>query len=148
MAGIGQQTPTPSAIGYHILHRFTGIVRHGERFELQLADRKGRVAIYPPGSVWQATFTFQHHAAAWGQPDIATILGGEAHRTTGMVAVFVGNQERRHGDRLDTQTDQARGHLSKPEAAVQQDSCRAALHQPGIALAAAAQTGETHPMSI
>ena len=141
---IGQDAQPHMTVAADELNRFTSVVRHRERSNLDGVDREsviGIEAVY----LGQAGEALRHCGErAERQPDRCLVTRRECCNAAYVIAVLMGHDDGSDRFRRNADARQPCDSIANAEAAVDEHSCRTRLHQQAIAFAAAAETGEAH----
>jgi hypothetical protein len=117
---IGQQAKPSGAIGKYKLTGLLRIVRNSEWMQFDVAHGKGFMIaeLLNPDPVVDTRP--QSSQGTFGQPQRQAMLAGEGRRATGVIIVFVGQNDCREIGRRDGTTRQATFQLADGEAAINQ----------------------------
>ena len=145
-AEVGEHAEAVRAVGEHELHRLARVVRHGEGQHLDGADGESRAPLDDARqhAVHCLARLIQRAGRAVRHPDAGAELRGKAERMARMIVVLVSDQDARDVGGRKAQAREALLGLARREAAVDQDTGGADFGNEAVALAAAAQRGETN----
>ncbi len=148
-AGIRQHTEAPRAVVEDELQGLARIVWHGVGQDPQIADAEGIVGTAETdGGPVGAAQRCRGAIRAVAGPDRNTVFGGERIGAADMVAMLVRDENGVEGRRRAAQAFKPAHGLADAESAIEQDTrARRSIggfDEQRIALAAAAETGESH----
>ncbi len=142
-ARIGQHTQSAHTIAEYVLNRFGSIVRHGISLHLHFADRESKMRTDLGGRQRRKRRVLRAQGAV-GEPDGEVEFARQSGDAGNVIAMLVRDHDAVQLPGLQTQPRQTRYRFTQREAAVEQDSRLANLHNEGITLAAATENGEPH----
>lgn len=135
MTGIGQDGKPDAAIGNHELHRLARVVGNGHRNDLEPVHRQWAVGIE---ETHLDAAEVELAGRAVGQQDRQSIPRRTGGNTGRVIAVFMGDQNRRQIVGSQIQARQALGELPGTETAIDQQPRCPSLDDEGVAAAATA----------
>ena len=126
------------------MNRLSGVVRNGKGAHFDRVDCKMVMAVEPEHARQRGKTLGDGGQRAERQPDRRLVPCRECRHAADMIAVLVGDDDRGDAFRFNAQAGKARDRVADAEAAVDQHAGAAAFDQQAVALAAAAETRETH----
>lgn len=128
-ASIGQYTKPVVAVANDELHRFARIVRYGERFDFQGADRNVHTAAQNPHFDAFERLRTEHTQRTVRKPDRNLQLSRKPRNAIGMIGMFMRDDNRTQRFKLTLQPREPLAQFSKRETAVDQKARGARLDE-------------------
>src|SRR5574343_400667 len=143
LTNIRQHAQTLASSGKHVLDRFACIVWNRKRSHLQVANRKGTVAVddaqIEPGVVLPAC-----RPSTMGKPYREFVLAGQAEYTADVIAMLMRHYNACQIGRLPTQALQTARSFPQAEAAIKHQASSPGLDEQRISCAATTERGKTN----
>jgi hypothetical protein len=143
-AEIGENADASRAVADHILDGFARVVRHRDRHDLELADRKLLVAVEAIDMRHAVEALGDRCEGPEGRPHRNRITRGECGHPSDVVGVLVRDENCGEVARRESDPREARDGVANAETAIDQHTRRARFDDETVALAAAAQGSEAH----